>query len=94
MNKLLKLFFKLIGRHTTASSVMSDFEKKAKQLQGVVAYQKKQAGKEAEKIAKAISKQDQAQTEAFHADQTIEALKSLTKKSSQSTLADLKKELK
>lgn len=93
MNKLFKFILKIIGRHTDVGGVMSDFDKKAKQLQGVIAYQKKQAGKEAKKIAEAIHKQDQAQSEAFLAGETIEALKALTSKTKQITISDLKKEL-
>lgn len=93
MNKFIQFINFILGRHTSVVSVMSDFDKKVKQLEGVVAYQKKEAGKKAEAIAKAIKEQDEAHTETHRATNTISALKSITEQTNQITLADLKKEL-
>lgn len=93
MNKIVAILKSFFFPNTTVAGVMSDFDTKVKQLEKVVAYQKKEQAKKAEKIAKAIKAQDYAQAEAHRATNTIAALKSITEQTNQITLADLKKEI-
>lgn len=94
MNKLILLLKVLLGRYTTVSGVMADFDVKVKQLEQVVSYQKEEQARQAERIAKAVKAQDKAQSESHKAASTIEALKAITSHTNQLSLADLKKEVK
>lgn len=93
MNKFVAFFKSFFFPNTTVAGVMSDFNGKVKQLEKVVAYQKKEQAKKAEAIAKAVKAQDNAQAEAHRATNTIAALKAITEQTNQITLADLKKEI-
>lgn len=85
---------RLMGKDLTVANVMYDFQYKIKQLQAVAKAQRLKAAKEALKAEKALKAQDKAHSEAHFADKTIEALETITKQTTQLSLADLKKEVK